>query len=382
MTKNMYSKIIILILITILIFSSCSEKELPKETIESEQVEEVVEEVVSETDEIPDEVPIENVDVSPDLNEIYTNENYMLEMLINKDCLVVEDDGILTIYDLINGDIGNIRIQLTFIPGVQNLSAVTDLLVDTTSQTYENSIVDEVTEGSILGAKANIFSYAVPIGDDDAMGGISGVSIINQSAYFLEAMFTSDASDTEHNLLLNLIRSMNILQPVMVDEATKTATYESKYTTEKAASGTQTQTVSSWNHLPYYYYAWYGDLDRGDLFDELYYQPDYDYYSSYDYYWDWGWDDSDYWYFYDDYYDYYDYDAYSYYDDYDYYDYDWSEYYNEYSDPGDYYYEDDYDYDDYDYYDYYDYDDYDYYDYDDYDYYDYDDYDYDGWDDW
>jgi hypothetical protein len=129
---------------------------------------------------------------------------------------------------------------------------------------------------------------------------------------------------------------MNVLRPAVVDQDAKEAVYTSHYQQQldaqavTPAAKSKSKPVSTWSALPYYYYSWLGDPgDYGD-YPSWYYEPDWDYYSDPGDYWDWGWDDSRDWWFYDEYDDYYDYEYYQEYDDY------WDGY-DPYSDPGDYY---------------------------------------------
>ncbi|MDR1530589.1 MAG: hypothetical protein LBS62_00100 [Clostridiales bacterium] len=317
-----------------------------------------------------------STEVDPIVNSLFQYQPLLLEFLVNDDLVIEPETNGLTI----STESGNALCSIVLTPGVQNLGKTVEFIPERIESTLGITGA-EITDGYMFGAKAK--RSTVQFSLDDGLSGILSITeaIINQSLYEMILIFSEDLSESEAELFLNLIASMNVLSPKNVDKTVKTATYESKYAKVPPAKQTaqiEYVPVTEWVYLPYYYYS-----DPGDYYDPAFYEPDYNYWSDSDDYWSWGWDDEYDWYFYDEYDYWYDYD---YYTDYDYYyDDDWYDYYSEYDPYDEYYYYDDYlteeygygddfaeyydSFDDYDYYDYYDYDDYydDYY-YDDYDY--------------
>jgi hypothetical protein len=305
----------------------------------------------------------EATELSTEINQLYLNKNFMVEMLINDDCDISEQGGGLVISTIP----GNSAIGLSFFPGMQNLESSGQLVYDNFKSSNPGVDVTESSDGFLFGARAKTFSF-----DAASIAGVVATAIVNQSMYSVQVVFGEETSDSEIALILNVFESINILQPVQVNKETQTATYEPKYKDVAPAPKYQQsyEPVEEWYYPPYYYYSWWEDEDYYSDYPEYYFEPDWDYYNEDDY-WSWGWDEYDDWGFYDDYGDYYDYDYYGYYDDY--YDDDYYDYYNGYDDdyyePNDYNFYDDYDYDD----DYYEPNDYNFGDYgdgDDYDYYD------------
>lgn len=312
--------------------------------------------------------------VSTVLDQYYANDMFMIEMLINDDVIVSEQASSL----MLTTPEQHAAIVVSIIPGIQNLAAAGELTKSVVASTYEGAAAGEVEDGFLFGARAKLIEYVVA--DDEApFMGIHAASIVNQSCYFMNAMFYEGISEAEGKLMIDVFSSINVLTPIDVDQAAQTATYVSQYEEElkteavKPSKSTKSQSVDYWTYLPYDFYSWWGDPgDYYDGFPSDYFEPDYDYYSDPGDYWSWGWDD-DSWGFYDEYDSYYDWDTYQEYEDYyddadggggygddyaEYYDwaleandYDWSEDdyddyevysdpgdgYDEWSDPGDYY---------------------------------------------
>ncbi|MFA9375737.1 MAG: hypothetical protein ACERKZ_03175 [Lachnotalea sp.] len=356
------------IIAVLIMFGGCKES---VKTVETAVVQEDTTTVISEEPltqaTVSEDIPLEEeiIQVSSEVGELYLNQALMLEALVNESCVIQESGDGLTITT--PDSLGYIGIS--FVPGIQNLTATASLLPSLLEENY-NAVPGEVTDGYLFGARAKLCDYSIAKEDGSEEQGIVATAIVNQSLYLVDVAFASDCSQEDGALILNVFSSMNVLTPTSVNQETKTATYESKYPEVTPLKTTQTTDVpvTEWVYLPYYYYDWDSDTDY-TAYDSNYYQPDWDYYSNGNW-WNWDWDDESDWQFYDAYSDYYDEDYYDnyadYYDDYnpysdsgDYYDY-YSDFgytyddYDVYSDPGDTY--DDYDvysdpgdtYDDYD----------------------------------
>ena len=296
----------------------------------------------------------ENLPVS--LDQYYVNENFMIEMLVNENCVIQEDGQTLAIT---TSDC-HAALVLSIIPGIQNLSAAGELSLSTVQKIFPGATISGMTDGNLFGVRSKIHNYETA--DDNGnvtLIGLEAAAIVNQSCYFLNVMMETEMTPTEGELIVGVFTSMNVLSPQQVDQNLAEAAYTSHYQEQldtkvvKPAKQSTQKPVKQWRSLPYDFYSWYGDPGDYGVYPDWYFEPDWNYYSDPGDYWDWGWDDENDWWFYDEYDYYYDYDSYSEYDDY------W-EGYDPWSDPGDYY-DDSYDdsYDDY-YDDYYD-DGYDYY---------------------
>jgi len=274
------------------------------------------------------------LDVSSELDQLYVNEEFMLEMLINDDCIVTQDGSLLGI----ESAAGNALMTISLFPGIQNLSAAGEVARYLVANSFEDVTISELSDGNLFGARAKTLTYDAGTGED-SMSGVEGAAVVNQSLYVLNVIFMEAVTDNEGDLMLNLMDSINIVRPAQVDSEAKTAVYETHYPEAQPAPQSR-NTVTEWEYLPYYYYSWWDSADGYGDYPEWYFEPDWDYYSDPGDYWDWGWDDDSDWWFYDEYGDYYDYDYYQDYDDY------WGSY-DPWSDPGDYYDSDYYDSDSY-----------------------------------
>ncbi|MFT3983464.1 MAG: hypothetical protein QM697_06135 [Lachnospiraceae bacterium] len=290
--------------------------------------------------------------ISTEVSELYQSQTLMMEMLVNEDC-VIEDTGDTL---MVSTPDGFAQVGISFIPGIQNLGATAELIPAVLES--NNAVPEEVKDGVIFGERAKHCTYSLPDGEGGSTEGFFATAIVNSSLYMLDVEFAMGCTDEDGELITNVFSSMNILTPTSVDQEAKTATYETKYPEAKPAKAAEKtyQPVTEWVYLPYYYYAWDYGFDYS-VYDSLFYEPDWNYYTDGNW-WSWSWDDDGSWGFYDEYGDWYAEDYYSYYDDYydydpysdpgDYYDYDpYSDpgdyyYEEEYSDPGDYYYEEEY----------------------------------------
>jgi hypothetical protein len=278
-------------------------------------------------------VPVADEANSTVVDQYYANENFMIEMLVNKDC-DIEENG----YNLmITTADGHAAVIVSLIPGIQNLLAAGEMAIETVMNGIPGAKLSAVSDGNLFGARAKLSNYEVA--DENGtitLMGIEAAAIVNQSCYFLNVMMEPGMYEAEGDLIINVFSSMNVLRPAEVDQTAKEAVYTSHYQQQLDAKAvapsakSQSKPVSTWSALPYYYYSWLGDPGDYGYYPSWYYEPDWDYYSDPGDYWDWGWDDSRDWWFYDEYSEYYDYEYYQGYDDY-WYDYD------PYSDPGDYY---------------------------------------------
>lgn len=289
--------------------------------------------------------------VSTVLDKYYANDNFMIEMLVNEDVIITESNGNLT-FTTTEDHAG---IIVSMIPGVQNLTAAGELCNSAILDAFPGAQTGEVEDAYLFGARAKLLEYSVSQEDNSFMG-IEATSIVNQSCYFMNAIFYEGISEAEGKLIVDMFSTMNVLQPTNVDSGAQKAEYTSMYAEQlktqqiKPSKQTNVQSAEQWEYLPYYYYSWYGDPK--DSFDAWYYEPDWDYYENSSDYWSWGWDNSENWGFYDEYNDFYAWDTYQEYQDYymdwdggggygdDYAEYyDWSYESNDYEfgDPGDYY---------------------------------------------
>ncbi len=281
-------------------------------------------------------------DVSPDVNQLYVNQNYMLEMLINDSC-TVEDDGAGALTVLVPSQ--NAALLLNFKPGIQNLAASGNMMHSALAATFPNGQLSDLTDCYFFGERAKKCDFFADMDDGTQMGGVGVTSIVNQSMYYAQVIFADATTANEAALITNVLASMNILRPVAVDANTQKAAYQSRYKGVAPAPNYQQEYVppDEWYYLPYYYYSWWDDYGTYQMYGPEYYEPDWDYYSD-GAYWSWGWDTEDDWGFYDDYEDAYGTSAYGacedYYSDFD-----------PWSDPGDEGYETGGDLGDYDYYD-------------------------------
>ncbi len=79
-------------------------------------------------------------------------------------------------------------IVISIIPGIQNLAAAGELTKSVVASTYEGAATGEIEDGFLFGARAKLIEYVVA--DDEApFMGIHAASIVNQSCYFMNAMF-------------------------------------------------------------------------------------------------------------------------------------------------------------------------------------------------
>jgi hypothetical protein len=286
----------------------------------------------------PTPEPVEEVkELSTEVNQLYLNKNFMLEMLINDDCEISEQGGGL----VINATPGNSAIGLAFFPGMQNLESSGQLIYENFKTNNPDCEVTEIGDALLFGARGKRFSF-----NNATTAGVVVTTVVNQSMYAVQVVFGEGTNDAEAELLLNVFQSINILQPVQVNQETQEATYEPKYKDVAPAPKYQQayEPVEEWYYPPYYYYSWWEDESYYSDYPEYFFEPDWDYYNEDDY-WSWGWDEYDDWGFYDDYGDYYDYSYYDYFDDYydeDYYNYYGAWYDDEYYEPNDYDFYDDY----------------------------------------
>jgi hypothetical protein len=270
-----------------------------------------------------------SAEINPIVDQVYTNENFMIEMLVNDSCVIQENGANLVVTTVPN----HIALIVSIIPGIQNLAAAAELAKSTVMSSIPDVAIGEAEDANFFGARSKMYGYQA----SDGTAGYEIASIINQTCYFINIMIDGAAveagemTEDEFNLIMNVLTSVNILRPTQVEPEAQTAVYETHYPQVPPAPQTQktTKPVSEWSSLPYAYYSWWGDPgDYYSSFPYWYYEPDWDYYSDPGDYWDWGWDDDSDWWFYDEYGDYYGYDYYQDYDDY------WDDY-DPWSDPGD-----------------------------------------------
>lgn len=284
--------------------------------------------------------------LSTEVDELYQSQQLMLELLVNKDCIIDDSGDVL----IISTPDELAYVSVAFAPGIQNLGATASLIPTVLQDSY-GAAPTEVMDGYLFGARAKHCNYTIGNKGESQIQGIFAASVINQSLYMMDVAFAEGCTDEDAELILNVFTSMNVLTPVSVNADAKTAAYQSKYPDVQPAEAAKKsyRPVTEWAYLPYYYYDWDTDYDW-TAYDSYFYEPDWDYYSDADW-WSWGWDEENDWSFYDEYYAYYDesyyddysayYDEgyYSYYDDY--YEGDYSGYdsyyddYDVYSDPGD-----------------------------------------------
>ncbi|MDD3415892.1 MAG: hypothetical protein PHY47_18115 [Lachnospiraceae bacterium] len=291
---------------------------------------------------LEDPAPSTTESVSTVLDKYYANDKFMIEMLVNEDVIIKENDGNIT-FTTAEDHAG---IVISMIPGVQNLTAAGELCNSTVLNAFPGAQTGEMEDAYLFGARAKFLEYSVSQEDCSFMG-IEATAIINQSCYFMNTVFYEGISKDEGKLIVDMFKTMNVLQPTNVDSGAQKAEYTSIYAEQlktqqiKPSKQTKVQSAEQLEYLPYYYYSWYGD--PGDSFDAWYYEPDWDYYKDSSDYWSWGWDNSENWSFYDEYDDFYAWDTYQEYQDY--YGDDYAEYYDwsyesndyEFSDSGDYY---------------------------------------------
>ncbi len=313
---------------------------------------------VEEKETIPAPTPAASApaeEVSPVVDQYYLNDKFMIEMLVNDDC-VIEEDGVNLMISTKGQKAG---IILSLIPGVQNLAAAGELSLAMVKSGFPDAEVSEVKDANLFGAMAKNCTYSYQ-NEEGTHYGIEAAAIVNQSCYFMNVLLLDGLTDAEGQLVTNVFSSMNVLRPANVDAAAHTATYASNYQqqldakTVQPAKSTVAAPVAQWNSLPYeYYYNWDAEGTSAEgafgygSYPSWYYEADWDYYSDPGDYWDWGWDSENDWAFYDEYSDYYEYDAYQEEADYwEKYEYDWGsegtsaegawDYAEEYEDMGDY----------------------------------------------
>ncbi len=269
---------------------------------------------------------IEAPSKSAELNQQYFNQQLMLEMLVNDSCEVTYNNNIVTVLSPRADGSHAIQINISCLPGVQNLAHGAQAMAEAVTRTYgESEVPVEPFAGYLMGGRAVIFTFSGML-DDQLIGGVCGVGVMNQSLYVAEGIFTHDATQEEINLLSDLMVGLNVIQPVAVDAESKKAQYQPKHVGKKKARQSS-DPPEDWAYLPYYYYGEWWETDSVDLmksamYDPYFYEPDWDYYSGTNAYWSWEWDDADDWAFADDYGSYYDTSAYEasedYYENYDY----------------------------------------------------------------
>ena len=328
---------IFLIMNMMLILAGCGKEEaeiVTKELVETSQ----------NTEAVNDNTPI--------LDQYYLNDRLMIEMLINDDIIIEEtDSGIM-----LSGESEQAMLAITISPGIQNLGAAGEISRAMVSTNFSEATVGELTDTYLFGARAKNSRFEAYTEEGVRIVGLSSGAIINQSYYNMIVLFEETAPAIEMATISTIFPTINVLQPTIVDQESKNAVYKSVYQESVSSNKVKTspkssrKSVSEWNELPYSYYSWWGDEGDYSSLPSWYFEPDWDYYSYYDNYWDWGWDADDDWWFYDTYSDYYDYDYYIGQDDYwEDYEYNWgtaglgfeeADYYDSWSDPGDYGYDD------------------------------------------
>ena len=279
-------------------------------------------------------------EVNTTLDSKYVSKDYMIAMKVNADCIVEEDKEAITIKTPSMKSL----LVLKIYPGVQNLQASANNLAASIATNYTDGQAGQMTDGFMFGQRAKLVPFTCT-SDGETFVGLSVATIANQSLYTLTVIFDGEVSESDLTLMQNVISGMVVLQPDVVDPATKKAAYKDPYPELDVYYGEYFDwyDIAAWEYLPYEYYAWWdGDYSAWD--DAFYFEPDYNYYDDGSFYWSWGWDEEADWIFYDAYADYYDMAYYealnSYYDDWDD-EYDpWSDVTAEWEDPS-YYAEDD-----------------------------------------
>ncbi len=284
---------------------------------------------------------------TPILDQYYLNDKFMIEMLINDDITIEEtESGII-----LSGKSEQAMMAITISPGIQNLEAAGEISRAMVSANFSEAVMRDTTDTYLFGARAKNIRFEAVSEEGVKIVGLSSGAIVNQSYYNMLVLFEETAPDIEMATISTLFPTINVLQPTSVNKESKNAVYKSLYQESVSSNKLKTspkssqKSVSEWNELPYSYYSWWGDAGDYGSVPSWYFEPDWDYYSYYDNYWDWGWDDDDDWWFYVTYSDFYDYDYYAGQDDYwAEYEYNWgtaglgfedADYYDSWSDPGD-----------------------------------------------
>lgn len=253
----------------------------------------------------------------------FVSKNYMLTTLTNKDCTITEADSGLTF------NTQNAILYITLIPGVQNLTSATSYMQSLVPTYFTDGQAGDITDGYLFGYRAKLYQFSCTT-DSTPCEGLTVVSIINQSLYTLNLLITDQTTEEEFALMQNIISGMVVLQPTAVDNTAHTATYTDPYANYTTYyDDIDYYDIATWYYLPYECYSWC-EIDYSTWSDVTLFEPDWNYYSTEDTYWDWSWDSEEDWVFYDDYSEYYEEEYYEaqedYYSDYDYESYDvWQE---------------------------------------------------------
>jgi len=242
-------------------------------------------------------------EVNTSLDSKYVSKDYMVTMLLNADCVVKEDKKAIVIATPSEKSM----VVLKLYPGVQNLAAAANNVQAGILSNYENGQAGQISDGYMFGQRAKLVPFTCT-NQGTPVEGLATATIANQSLYTLTVVFDSKVSQSERDLVQNVIDSMKVIVPEKVDQKTKKAVYKDPYAQYTVYYGEHYDwyEINEWDVLPYYYYAWW-DGDYSAWNDPAYFQPDYDYYADDTGYWSWGWDEEDEWAFYSTYADYYDY---------------------------------------------------------------------------
>jgi len=228
----------------------------------------------------------------------FVSKNYMLTTLTSKDCTISEDESGLNFYT------DNSVINISITPGIQNLSSAATYMQASVPTYFPEGQASDISDGYLFGYRAKMIGFSCTM-DDTPCEGLLVLSIINQSLYMMSILVNDQTTPEEFELMQATISNMVVLSPSAVDSTTHQASYYDPYAdyTDYYAYEDYYD-ISSWYYLPYAYYAWC-QLDYSAWSDMTLFEPDWDYYSDESLYWTWGWDETDDWVFYDEYYDYY-----------------------------------------------------------------------------
>jgi hypothetical protein len=244
----------------------------------------------------------------------FVSKNYMLTTLTNNDCTISEDESGLNFYTQ------NAAINITLTPGVQNLATAATFYQSAIPTYFADGQAGDISDGYLFGFRAKLLLFSCSF-DNTPCEGLMALSVANQSLYTMSLLINDKTTEYEFALMQEIITNMLLLAPTSVDTNAHTAQYTDPYADYGYYEDYDYYDISEWYYLPYEYYYWC-EADYSVWDDPSYYDPDWDYYVDDSMYWEWGWDDSDEWYFYDTYEDYYDIETYEteedYYADYDY----------------------------------------------------------------
>jgi len=262
-------------------------------------------------------------EVNPDVDGKYVSKSYMLTTLTNADVKISETKDMLSL----STPSENAMAFVNIFPGLQNYEVAANYIHDNVSNFFENGVPSDVVDGYLFGARAKLIPFTCTFGEVPLQA-IYAVTIVNQTMYTLTYLYSENASESEIQLMNNVVSSIQILKPQAVDQTSKKAAYVDPYQDVKVYYYPEIYfpdiydsyddyfyyDISAWDYLPYDCYDW--SIIDYSAYDESFFMPDYDYYEDESEYWAWGWDEEQDWEFYDEYETNYSYESYDEYEDY------------------------------------------------------------------